>query len=346
MPPFLPVPITTEEELESQLSTPTPAVLDALRTLDSDLYILGVGGKMGPTLARMAARALDELQSPYHVYGVARFSQPGLRERLEAWRVQTIACDLLDRRAVAALPDSRNLIYMAGQKFGTTGNEALTWAMNTYVPALVAERYAQARIVAFSTAGVYDLSPVVWGGLREIDRAEALGEYANSCLGRERIFEYFSRTNGLRCAIVRLSYAIDLRYGVLVDIAQAVKAGRPVNLEMGAVNVIWQGDANAVALGLLAHCAQPPFVVNVSGPGAVAVRRLAEHFGQLFNVRPVFEGQEAPTALIVDSGVAHRLFGYPQVTLNQMVEWVAAWVARDNVTLGKPTHFEVRDGRY
>jgi nucleoside-diphosphate-sugar epimerase len=344
--PALPSAITTEAELERLLSEPSPAVVETLKTLDSDLLILGVGGKMGPTLARMAARALTAARSPRHVIAVARFSRPELRQQLEGWDIQTIAADLLDRNALAALPESRHIIFMAGQKFGTTGNPAQTWALNTYLPALVAERFRSARIVVFSTGNVYPLTPVVQGGSVERDPPEPVGEYANSCLGRERMFEYFSHTEGLRCAIMRLNYAIDLRYGVLLDIAQKVKASQPVDLGMGAANVIWQGDANAWALRLLDHCTAPPFVLNVTGPELVSVRRVAEQFGAILGTTPIFVGSEGSAALLNNAAQAQRLFGYPRISLEQMIHWTAAWVQTGGPTLNKPTHFETRDGRF
>ncbi len=338
--------IQSEAELETLLSEPSAAVLDTLRTLDSDLLVLGVGGKMGPTLARMAARALAEIGSPYRVIGVARFNQVGLRQKLANWGVETIACDLLDRTALAALPASRHVIFMAGQKFGTTGNPAQTWAMNVYLPGLVAERYTQARIVVFSTGNVYPLQPIVHGGAVERDPPAPVGEYANSCLGRERIFEYFSQTQGLRCAILRLNYAIDLRYGVLLDLALKVKRGQPVDLSMGAANVIWQGDANAQALAALNLCSTPPFVLNLTGPETMSVRRVAEQFGVRLGQEPIFVGEEAPTALLNNASQAHSLFGYPRVALAQLIEWTAAWVEMGGSLLNKPTHFEARDGRF
>ncbi|MFN8494352.1 MAG: NAD-dependent epimerase/dehydratase family protein [Caldilineaceae bacterium] len=338
--------IASEDQLEVLLSEPSPAALDALQTLDSDLLILGVGGKMGPTLARMAARALAALGSPFQVIAVARFSQAAVRQKLEAWGVKTIACDLLDRTALAALPPSRNLIFMAGQKFGTTGNAAQTWAMNSYMPALVAERFTDARMVVFSTGNVYPLTPIAHGGAVETDPPAPVGEYAASCLGRERIFEHFSRTAGLRCAIMRLNYAIDLRYGVLLDIALKVKQNQPVDLGMGAANVIWQGDANAQALALLNYCATPPFVLNVTGPETVSVRRIAEQFAAIFGTEPHFTGSEAPTALLSNAAKAQSLFGYPRIALHQLVEWTAAWVQAGGPLLNKPTHFEARDGKF
>lgn len=346
LPSKLPTAITSESTLEALLAEPSPQALAALQNLDSDLLILGVGGKMGPTLARMAAQALAALQSPFRAIAIARFSQPALRTKLESWGVKTIACDLLERNAVATLPASRNVIFMAGQKFGTTGAPSQTWAMNTYMPALVAERFTDARVVVFSTGNVYPLTAVVSGGAVERDAPEPVGEYANSCLGRERIFEHFALTRGLRCAIMRLNYAIDLRYGVLLDIALKVKHNQPVDLSMGAANVIWQGDANAQALALLDHCASPAFVLNVTGPETISVRRVAEHFGTIFGIQPHFTGTEAPTALLSNAAKAQQLFGYPRVAVQQLIEWTAAWVNQGGAMLNKPTHFEARDGRF
>jgi nucleoside-diphosphate-sugar epimerase len=345
-PAALPATIADVAQLEELLSRPTPAARAALASLDSDLVILGVSGKMGPTLARMAVRAIQELGLPYKVYGVARFSQPAARETLEAAGVHTIPCDLLDRAALARLPDSRNVIFMAGQKFGTTGAEHMTWGINTYLPALAAERYVDARMVAFSTGNVYSLSPVVSGGAREGDTPDPVGEYAASCLGRERIFEFFARTQGLRCAIMRLNYAVEMRYGVLVDVARKVYQREPVDVSMGAANVIWQGDANGQALALLAHCAAPPFICNITGPETISIRRVAEQFSELFGVEAQIVGHEAPTALLSNAAQAQHLFGYPTVALQQMIVWIAEWIQRGGAALNKPTHFESRDGRF
>lgn len=342
----LPDRIEDVNQLEELLSRPNQTARQGLAGLDSDLLVLGVGGKMGPSLARMAVRTIEELGLPNRVYGVARFSQPGLREELEAAGVETIACDLLDRSALAGLPDSRNVIFMAGQKFGTTGNQSLTWALNSFLPGLVCERYADARIVAFSTGNVYPLTPVALGGSREEDTPAPVGEYAASCLGRERIFEHFSRTGGLRCALMRLNYAVEMRYGVLLDIARKAYRGEPVDVSMGAANVIWQGDANAQALGLLAHCASPAFVLNVTGPETLSVRRTAEEFARIFGVQPRVRGEESPTALLSNSSRAQALFGYPSVPVQRVIEWTAEWVRRDGPTLDKPTHFETRDGNF
>jgi nucleoside-diphosphate-sugar epimerase len=339
--------IRTEAELDEVLSDPPAGCVEALARLDGDLMILGAGGKIGPTLARMARRAVAAGDRPKRVIAVSRFSSPGMDARLRADGVEAIACDLQDRRALAALPDAPNIVFMAGRKFGSEGAEWLTWAMNAYLPGLVMERFPEARIVALSTGNVYPFTPVAEGGATEDHPVAPVGEYAASCLGRERVMEHFSRLNGTPVALVRLNYAIDLRYGILLDVAQKVRAGQPVDVTMGNANVIWQGDAAAVILRSLALCASPPAVLNLSGPETVSVRWLATRFAELFDVPPpVFTGVEAPTALLSNAGRCHRLFGYPRVSLDQMVRWVADWVDRDGVTLDKPTHFETRDGRF
>ncbi len=339
-------PITGVEELEERLSRPTPEVVQVFRELQGDLLVLGVGGKMGPTLARMARRAMDDAETPANVVGVARFSQPGLREKLQAEGIETIACDLLDPNAVQQLPDAPNVVFMAGMKFGTTGAEALTWAMNTVAPANVAQKFRHSRIVVFSTGNVYPLVPVVQGGATEKIPPEPIGEYAQSALGRERVFEYFSSRYGTPALIFRLNYAVELRYGIILDIAQRVWAGQPVPLAMGCVNVIWQGDACAWALRCLPLTQSPPTVLNVTGPETVSVRWLAHRLGELMGKEPRFEGEEADTALLSNASKAHQLFGYPTVALDTVIQWVAHWVMRGLPTLDKPTHFEVRDGRF
>jgi nucleoside-diphosphate-sugar epimerase len=338
--------LETEEQLDERLSRPTPELIEDLARLPGDLVILGVGGKMGPTLARMARRAADEAGDRRHVIGVSRFSEPGLQEELEAAGVETITCDLLDRAAVARLPDAPNVIFMAGRKFGSTGDEARTWAMNAYVPALVAERYRDARIVVFSSGNVYPLVPVALGGATEECPPAPIGEYAQSVLARERVFEYFSRVHGTPMVLLRLNYAIDLRYGVLLDVAQRVAARMPIDLTMGHVNVIWQGDANAIALRALTLCESPPKVLNVTGPETISVRWLASEFGARLGIQPVFEGCEAATALLSNAARCFKYFGYPTVPLAQMIDWVAHWVKIGGPTLSKPTHFEQREGRF
>jgi len=336
----------SDESVNELLSRPTPGVLKTLERLPGDLLILGVGGKMGPTLAQMARRALDTLGRTDRVLGVARFSNPALAQQLHAVGVETMACDLLDREAVQRLPHAPHVIFMAGQKFGTTSGPELTWAMNTLVPAYVAERYAASRIVVFSTGCVYPLVPVLHGGAREDTPPGPPGDYPNSCVGRERIFSYFSGRNGTPLTIFRLNYAVEFRYGVLLDVALKVQRGEPLDVTMGHVNVIWQGDANAQAIQCLEHAASPPFALNVTGPETVSIRALAHRFGALLDREPVLTGEEAPTAWLNDAAQAHQLFGYPTVPLAQVIEWVAQWVQQGGHTLDKPTHFETRDGRF
>ncbi|MGC8785418.1 MAG: NAD-dependent epimerase/dehydratase family protein [Armatimonadota bacterium] len=339
-------PITSVEELEERLSCPTPEVVQLFRELQGDLLVLGVGGKMGPTLARMARRAMDEAGNAAEVIGVARFSQPQVRERLEQVGVQTVACDLLDADAVKNLPDAPNVVFMAGMKFGTTGAEPLTWAMNTIAPAYVANRFRQSRLVVFSTGNVYPLVPVTSGGATEETPPAPIGEYAQSALGRERVFEYFSARYATPMVIYRLNYAVELRYGIILDVAQKVWAGEPVPLAMGCVNVIWQGDACAWALRCLHLAQSPPLVLNATGPETLSIRHLAHRLGELMGKEPRFEGVEAETALLSNAGKAHRLFGYPTVAVDTVIQWVAYWVMQGLPTLSKPTHYEVRDGRF
>jgi hypothetical protein len=338
--------IENTAHLEELLSEPTPRVVEVLAKLDGDLLLLGVGGKMGPTLARMARRALDQIGSRRRVIGVARFSTPGLEARLQAHGIETISSDLLDPQALPGLPDMANVLVMVGMKFGSTGQAARTWAMNTFLPGLICQRFAHSRIVAFSTGNVYGLTPVVLGGSLESDEPAPVGEYAMSCLGRERMYEHFSRTLAIPMALLRLNYAVEMRYGVLVDLARKVQAGLPIDLRMGQLNAIWQADANAVALAAFAHVASPPLVANVAGPEQLSVRRLAEEFAGLFG-RPVqFEGSEQADALLSNGQLGHRLFGYPRVGVAQLVAWTADWLRRGGETLDKPTHFDVRDGKF
>ncbi|MEJ6021039.1 NAD-dependent epimerase/dehydratase family protein [Ramlibacter sp. PS4R-6] len=328
--------------LEDVMSTPSPGLVADLQRVAGDLMVLGVGGKMGPTLARMARRAAPGKR----VIGVARFSEPGLREQLQAHGVECIAADLLSREALARLPDVPNIVYMAGRKFGSTGSEWLTWAMNAHVPALVAERFPRSRIVAFSTACVYPFVGVDTQGAKEdVPPTAPPGEYANSCVARERMFEHFSHAYDTPGRLIRLSYAIDMRYGVLHDVARKVIAREPIDLAMGYANVIWQGEANDWTLRSLAHCTAPTSPLNLSGP-KIRIRDVAVALGQRLGIAPVLTGAEAPTAWLIDSSEAYRLFGPPQVTLDTMLDWTADWVQRGGKSLGKPTHYEARDGKY
>lgn len=342
-PPALPARFADVEALEDFMTTPGAALQADLARAPGDLMVLGVGGKMGPTLARLAKRA----DPARRVIGVARFSEPGLRERLEHWGIECIACDLLDRAALERLPRAPNVVYMAGYKFGAAGNPALTWAMNAGVPLMVAETFRASRIVAFSTICVYPYADTNGSGASESTPAQPpSGDYAWSCVAREGIFLHGSQRWGTPGRLVRLSYAIDMRYGVLFDVAAAVAAGRLLDVTMGHVNVIWQGDANEQVLRLLAHCTAPASPINITGPWKIEVRWLAEELGRRLGKRPRIEGREAPTAWIVDTAAAQRLLGAPRVPLEAMLDWTADWVARGGPSLGKDTHFGTRDGKY
>ncbi len=346
MKPHAPPVVESVEQLEDLLSEPTEAVIDTLSRLDGDLILLGVAGKMGPTLARMARRAFDAAGLRRRVIGVARFSGAGVEQGLRSHGIETIRCDLLDPAQLDRLPDVPNVVSMAGMKFGATGQEALTWAMNAYLPGMICGKYRRSKIVAFSTGNVYGLTPVSLGGPAEDAAPNPQGEYALSCLGRERMYEHFSRALGIPTATLRLNYAVELRYGVLVDVAQRVLAGEPIDLTMGHFNALWQADANAMALCAFGHVASPPRVLNLAGPELLSVRRVAEEFGRLLGRDMRFTGGEAADALLSNGQLGHRLFGYPQVPAQQMTHWIAAWLQRGGPRLGKPTHFEVRDGKF
>jgi nucleoside-diphosphate-sugar epimerase len=343
---MIPEVIRNVEELEDLLSRPSQAAIGALGQVGGDILVLGVAGKMGKTLARMARRASEAAGVRRRVRGVSRFSDAEVRRELESHGIETIQGDLLVSEFVDSLPDAPNVIYMAGTKFGTTGNESLAWAANAWLPSLVSRRYATSRIVAFSTGNVYGTVPVASGGSRESDPLRPCGEYAMSCLGRERMFEYFSRTRGTPTALVRLNYAVEMRYGVLVDLARKVYEGVEIDLAMGHVNVIWQGDASAMALAALADAASPPWVVNVAGPEILSVREVCQQFGRLFGKPVHLTGCEAGDALLNNGEMAHRRYGPPQVGVEQMMRWIAHWVAAGGPTLNKPTHFEERSGKY
>jgi nucleoside-diphosphate-sugar epimerase len=337
-----PARIADEAELEEVMTRPDPALIADLAAVPGDILVLGGAGKMGPTLCRLAKRA----DPARRVIAVARWSEPGLRERMEAWGIECLTAELTDRAALAALPDAPNVIFMAARKFGSTGNEALTWAMNVVLPAMVAERFCASRIVFFSTGNVLPLSPLTGAAPDESAIPAPIGEYAASCLGRERAFQHAANSRGTRCFGIRLNYAIDLRYGVLHDVASKVWTGTPVPLAMGHANVIWQGDANAWTLRALRHADAACPIMNVTGPETVSIRWLAARLGALMGKEPVFSGTEAPEALLSNAAWAHGLFGYPRVPLERMIHWVADWVQRGGRALGKPTKFEIRDGRF
>ena len=335
----------TEAELEELLSEPTPPLVEAFSSLQGDILVLGAGGKMGPSLARLAVRASRESRRARRVIAAARFTNASLPGELQSAGVDTITSDLFDPSDVARLPDVDNIVYMVGQKFGTTGEADRTWAVNAYLPGVVASRFPKARIVAFSTGNVYPLWPVESEGPSEADPTGPIGDYALSALARERVFEHFSRRNGTPMVLLRLNYAVEPRYGVVRDIADRVHRGEAVDLAMGRVNLIWQRDANAVALACLAHCQSPPFVLNLTGP-AVPVRRIATELGRHLGIEPTFVNSESETALLSNSAECVRRFGPGTVSLDEMLARVADWVVQGGRSLGKPTHFETRDGAF
>ena len=339
-------PIDSVEQLEDRLAAPRASDQEAMRRLSGDIIILGAGGKMGPSLARRAKRASEAAGVRRRVIAVSRFSEASVVDSLGRSGIEALRCDLLSRDEVAQLPACENVLFLSGRKFGSSGRPDLTWAMNTVVPANVCLHYRDSRIVAFSTGNVYPLVKTDTSGSLESDEPGPVGEYAQSCLGRERIFEHYSREQGMPCLIFRLNYAVDLRYGVLVDIATKVHCGNPVSLEVGWFNAIWQGDANSYALRSLELCASPPRILNVTGPEKISVREVAGFFGRAFGRDPVFQGEESGRALLSDAGACHGRLGASEVPLRTLLDWVAHWVQSGGPMLDKPTKFEVSDGRF
>jgi nucleoside-diphosphate-sugar epimerase len=342
----LPENITSETELEDLLSEPTDEDVAAVARLEPDILILGAGGKMGPSLARRVRRAAERAGNGSRVLAVSRFSSREARESLEADGIPTLACDFTSAPAISGLPRFPNVMFLAGRKFGTTDRTDITWTTNTVVPARVAEHFNDARMVVFSTGNVYPLVPADGPAPTEQDPPMPVGEYAQSCLGRERVVEFVSREAGLRALMFRLNYAVDLRYGTLVDVARKVYAGEPVDLTVGCFNAIWQGDANSYALRSLELCESPPQVLNVTGPERISVREAAQWFGTFFTREPRFVNQEGPVALLSDSSRCRALLGEPGVSQERLRQWVAHWVAAGGASLNKPTHFEAADGRF
>lgn len=334
------------KQLYNELLAPSEALVADVSRLEGDILILGAGGKMGPALARLAKQAVDKAGVHKKVIAVSRFSEQGLEQELNKSGIQTISADLLEDDQLKALPDVKNVLYLAGTKFGTTGKESFTWAMNAYLPGRVAEKYRHSNIVAFSTGNVYPLTTVTMGGATETHAPEPLGEYAQSCLGRERIFQYCSLKYNTPVLIYRLNYANDVTYGVLLEIAKSVNENKPIDLSMGNVNVIWQGDANEIAIRSLQHCAVPSKILNVTGPEILSVRWIAEEFGVLFGKAPLFENEEQPTALLSNAAECSRLFGYPGVSPKQMMELLAEWIKQGGRMINKETHFQERKGKY
>lgn len=338
--------VRTVEELEERLSRPRPALVDELRKLDGDIVVLGAAGKMGPSLVQLATRAIEEAGTGAKVIAVSRFSQPGSAEAMRTAGAHIHPADLADDAAIASLPDAANVVFLVGAKFGTADNESATWATNSYLPGRIAQRYAGSRIVALSTGNVYPLTPTGAGGPTEDHQVGPVGEYAMSCLGRERIFGHFAQVHGTPTALIRLNYAVEPRYGVLVDIGQAVRSGEPVDVTTGYANVVWQGYANEVILRSLLHADVPPFVLNLTGPETVSVRHVANQFAAAFGKDVEFTGTEAPTALLSNASRCHGLFGYPDVPLEEVIRMTADWITAEQPQLGKPTKFNVRDGKF
>jgi nucleoside-diphosphate-sugar epimerase len=333
------------EELDNRLYAVTRELTDDVKALKGDILILGAGGKMGPSLAKLAKLAVDAAGVNKKIIAVSRFSDPAARSELEDRGIEIIPADLMDDDALHRLPETENVIYMAGTKFGTTGNEYRTWAMNAYLPGKVAEKFKHARMVVFSTGNVYPLSSIDSAPSEE-HPVGPVGEYAQSCLGRERVFEYFSHQNHTPLLLFRLNYAIDLRYGVLLEIAKSVKSKKPINLSMGHVNVIWQGDANQIAIRCLKLCSSPPEILNVTGRATLSVRWLAQEFGKIFGTEPVFENEEQPTALLSNAARMEELFPFRKVSIEEMIANTAEWLHLGGPLLSKPTHFQERTGKF
>ena len=336
----------TLEDLDKMMYRISDEFIDDVRAIDGDFLILGAGGKMGPSLCKLTKLAVDAAKVKRRVIAVSRFSNKAAETEMHDLGIETISMDLMDDNALQQLPDVENVIYMAGTKFGTTGNESYTWAMNAYLPGRVAEKFKRSRIVAFSTGNVYPLTSIATGGPSEEHPVAPIGEYAQSCLGRERIFEYFSKNNGTPVLIYRLNYAIDFRYGVLLEIAKAVKSQKPIDLSMGHVNIIWQGDANQIAIRSLKYCSSPPSFLNVTGSKALPVRSIANEFGKVFGVKPSFKNEEQATALLSNASKMEEMFPFKKITVNEMIIMTAQWLELGGSQLDKPTHFQERTGKF
>lgn len=336
----------TEQKLQTLLTAPSPALVHDMKRIEGDIMIIGAGGKMGPALSLLAANAVKAAGIKKRIIAVSRFSNPQAKKVLNDAGIETISADMLEAHAADSLPDCANIIYMIGRKFGTAGQEALTWASNAWLPSRVAERFRSSRITVFSTGNVYPQLPVWCGGATEETAPAPIGEYAMSSLARERMFEYAALKYGTRVSIFRLNYAVDLRYGVLSDIARRVYAGESISLGMPCFNCIWQGDAVEIAIRSLLYADKNVFRLNVTGPETVSVRETAKKFGRIFGREPVLTGGEGPVALLNNSGKMFRIFGYPRVSLETMIDWQAQWILSGGRELGKPTHFEERKGNY
>ncbi len=334
------------ESLEKKYLAPSDALVEDIAKIEGDILILGAGGKIGPSIARLDKQAIEKAGKNTRVIGVSRFSEEGLEKELNAEGIETIAANILDDAQLQALPEVKNVLYLAGTKFGTANNESYTWAMNAYLPGRVAEKFKNSNIVVYSTGNIYPFTPVASGGTTEEVIPGPIGEYGQSCLGRERMFQYFSSIHKTPLLIYRLNYAIDFRYGVLLEIAKSVLNETPIDINTGHVNVIWQSDANEMAIRSLLHCEAPAKLLNITGPETVSLRWLAHEFGRIFNKTPQFIGEEQPTALLSNAAESFRLFGYPRVTLKQMIYITAQWLQEGGKTINKPTHFQERKGQF
>lgn len=336
----------TKEQILAQYLKPSQRLIEDIAKIKGDILILGAGGKMGPAMAKLAKEAIVLANIRKNVIAVSRFSDDDVYNELNKSGINTIKANLLDSNDLNKLPEIENVIYLAGNKFGTTGNESYTWAMNTFLPGTVAQKFKSSNIVVFSSGNIYPLSDISSGGMTEDLAPSPIGEYAQSCLGRERMFQHFSKENSTPILIYRLNYANDVTYGVLLEIAKSVFGGKEIDLEMGNVNVIWQGDANEIAIRSILHCNVPGKILNVTGPETVSVRWVASEFEKLFNKTATFKGKEKNDALLSNAAECFKLFGYPNVTLKQMIELIAIWVEEGGKIKEKPTHFQERQGKF
>ena len=336
----------TEEKLNNMLTTPSAALVEDMKKIQGDIMILGAGGKMGPTLSVLAKRAAELAGGKKRIIAVSRFTDPVVTAFLRESGVETICCDLLDTAQLRALPEVENVIYMAGRKFGTDGNEWQTWAMNATLPAFVAEKFQKSRIVVFSSGNIYPLTPISGGGSRECDPLGPIGEYPMSCLARERAFEFAAHRYGTKVFIYRLNFAVDLRYGVLYDMADKILRGEPISIQTPCLNCIWQGSANEIALRGLLHVENPVKIMNVTGPETLSVQSVARQLGEYLGRVPLFEGEAGQDAYLNDASEAIEVFGYPSVSAKTLIRWQAEWILDGGRALGKPTHFEERKGSY
>lgn len=336
----------TEEKLDTLLTTPSDALVEDVKKIKGDIMVLGAGGKMGPTLCILAKNAIEKAGVQKRVIAVSRFTDPIATELLHKNNVETISCDLLNTEQLRALPETENIIYMAGRKFGTDGSEWKTWAMNATLPAFVAEKFQKSNIVVFSSGNIYPIVPLSGGGCSEEDKVGPIGEYTMSCLARERAFEYAANHYGTKIFMYRLNFAVDLRYGVLYDMADRIMKGEPISIATPVLNCIWQGSANEIAIRGLLHAESPAKIMNVTGPESVSIQKAAKMLGKILGKEPIFEGEPGNDAYLNDSAEAMETFGYPAVSIRTLIRWQAEWILDGGRALGKPTHFEERKGSY